>query len=117
MASPVVHFEIMGKDGEKLKDFYKNVFDWKIESDNPMNYGLVKPEGNGIGGGVGQAPEGKTPFATFYIEVENCNAHLKKIEEMGGKIVVPTKVIPNMVTYAMFEDPDGNLVGIVQSRQ
>ena len=54
MAAPVVHFEIMGKDGKKLQDFYSKLFEWEIDANNPMNYGLVKASGQGgIGGGVG----------------------------------------------------------------
>jgi predicted enzyme related to lactoylglutathione lyase len=117
MASPVVHFEIVGKDGESLKDFYKNVFAWEIDSDNPQNYGLVKaPESGGIGGGVGAASDGSPGHATFYIEVEDTDASLKKIEELGGKTVVPTTTIPDMVTFALFTDPEGNLVGLVKGR-
>jgi uncharacterized protein len=41
MGRPVVHFEIMGRDGEALKRFYGELFDWRIDSSNPMNYGLV----------------------------------------------------------------------------
>jgi len=41
MANPVVHFEVTGKDGKKLQDFYSGVFGWKINADNPMNYGIV----------------------------------------------------------------------------
>ena len=41
MGNPVVHFEVMGKDGEALKKFYGDLFGWTINSDNPMNYGVV----------------------------------------------------------------------------
>ncbi len=30
MANPVTWFEITGKDGKKLQDFYGGVFGWKI---------------------------------------------------------------------------------------
>jgi hypothetical protein len=50
MANPVVHFEIVGKDQEALKDVYRQTFDWEIDSNNPVNYGMVNT-GVGIGGG------------------------------------------------------------------
>ena len=28
MANPVVHFEVTGKDGKKLQDFYSSAFGW-----------------------------------------------------------------------------------------
>lgn len=55
MGQPVVHFEVIGKDGEKLKSYYSDLFGWEIDSSNPMNYGLIQrdgnttPEGNVIG--------------------------------------------------------------------
>jgi predicted enzyme related to lactoylglutathione lyase len=63
MGQPVVHFEVMGDDGDKLRSFYSDLFDWKINADNPMNYGIVDRDGNvngdgiGIGGGIGGSPE------------------------------------------------------------
>ena len=64
MGQPVVHFEIIGKDGDKLMSYYSDLFGWEFDSDNPMNYGVVHREANvnsdgvGIGGGVGAGPEG-----------------------------------------------------------
>ena len=39
MPNPVVHFGLIGKDGEALQKFYSDAFDWKIDANNPMNYG------------------------------------------------------------------------------
>jgi predicted enzyme related to lactoylglutathione lyase len=36
MGRPLVHFEVMGKDGEKLRSFYAELFDWAIDADNPL---------------------------------------------------------------------------------
>ena len=49
MGNPVVHFEVLGKDGEALQSFYSDLFDWKINADNPMNYGIVDTGGEGPG--------------------------------------------------------------------
>lgn len=115
MAAPVVHFEVLGKDGEKLQKFYGDLFDWKINTDNPMNYGLVEAAGEGsIGGGVGPSQEGQPGHVTFYVGVPDINATLAKAESMGGKTVVPETEIPDMVTFALFADPEGNVVGLVK---
>lgn len=115
MAAPVVHFEILGKNGDGLKKFYGTIFDWKINSDNPMNYGLVESAGEGsIAGGIGQVEEGQPNSASFYIGVADIKATLAEIEKAGGKTVVPETEIPNMVTFAMFADPEGNIVGLVK---
>ena len=38
MGQPVVHFEVIGKDGAKLQKYYADLFGWKISADNEMNY-------------------------------------------------------------------------------
>ena len=90
MGQPVVHFEIIGKDGEKLKSYYSDLFGWEFDSDNAMKYGIVAREGNvsaegiGIGGGVSGGPEGYEGHVTFYIEVPEVEAALTKAESLGG---------------------------------
>ena len=117
MSNPVVWFEILGKDGEKLKKFYGDTFDWEINSDNPMNYGIANTASEkGIHGGIGTG-EKDMAWATFYIEVKDIEAHLKLVNDNGGKTLLPRTVIPNMVTFAIFCDPEGNTVGLVESAE
>ena len=117
MGAPVVHFEVIGKDTAKLQKFYGDIFNWEIDANNPINYGIIKSQKEGsIGGGIGPSQDG-TSYATFYIEVDDPQTYLDKIEKMGGKTVVPTTTVPGMVTFAMFHDPEGNLVGLVKSEQ
>lgn len=115
MPNRVVHFEILGKDGRKLQEYYANLFGWKINADNPMNYGLVSPEGQGIGGGIGgtDGPSG----VTVYVAVADLQATLDKAVALGGKVITPVTEIPGMVTFAQFQDPEGNVIGIVKSAQ
>ncbi len=115
MAAPVVHFEILGKDAKKLQDFYGKLFDWEIDARNPMNYGLIKAAGPGsIGGGVGAAAKGSPGHVTLYVQVPDLAACLKKAEGLGGKTLVPPTEIPNAATFALFQDPEGNVIGIVK---
>ena len=114
MGDPVVHFEVIGEDAAKLQDFYAKVFSWTIHAENPMNYGLVHTEaGRGIDGGVGAGDPGRG--VTFYIEVADPQATLERIEDLGGKTVMPITELPGMVTMAQFVDPEGNRVGLVKS--
>ena len=116
MANPVVHFEVTGMDGKSLQDFYSGVFGWKINADNPMNYGIVDAgeTGGGIGGGI-SAGDGGTRQVTFYIAVDNPQAYLDTVESKGGKTVMPVTEIPGMVILAQFADPEGNVVGLVDA--
>ena len=112
MPNPVVHFEINAKDGKRLQEFYAQLFDWKIDANNPMNYGMVEASEGGIGGGIGQ---GDGPqYVTVYVQVNDLQAYLDKVERLGGKTLVPPTEIPNTVTFALFTDLEGNTVGLVK---
>ncbi len=113
MGQSVVHFEITGKDGKRLQSFYGNLFGWKIDANNVMNYGIVDTQSEGgIGGGIG--PSNGQSRVTFYIQVDDLQKYLDKVEAAGGKVIVPVTEIPDMVTFAQFADPEGNVIGLVK---
>lgn len=114
MADKVTHFEILGKDGKKLQKFYASLFDWKVDADNPMNYGMVSAEPGGIGGGIAQAQD-KKPRVTFYVEVANLEESLKKAKKLGGKTMMEPSEVPGGPRIAIFKDPEGNAIGLVQA--
>jgi uncharacterized protein len=121
MGQAVVHFEVVGKDGDRLRSYYTELFGWEINADNPMNYGIVQREGNtspegvGIGGGVGQGPEGYSGHVTFYIEVPDVEAALAKAESLGGSRVMGPEKIMDSVELGQFTDPEGHLIGVVKT--
>lgn len=114
MTNAVVHFEIIGKDGAKLQSFYRDLFGWPVNADNPMNYGLVGPADAGIGGGIGPGEDDQS-MVTFYIGVDDLQAALDKAAQLGGKTVMPVTEIPGMVIMAQFADPAGNVIGLVKN--
>jgi predicted enzyme related to lactoylglutathione lyase len=121
MGQPVVHFEIIGKDGEKLQSYYSDLFGWQIDADNPMNYGMVaregntNPEGVGIGGGIGRGPEGYEGHVMFYVEVPDVEAALAKAESLGGKRMMGPETLMDQIELGHFTDPEGHLVGVVRT--
>src|SRR3954471_25058777 len=119
MGQPVVHFEIIGKDGDKLKSYYSELFGWEIDSDNEMGYGVVQRDGNssdeggGIGGGVAGEPEGYDGHVTFYIEVPDVEAALAKAESLGGSRIMGPESVAEGLPIGLFTDPEGHVVGVV----
>jgi predicted enzyme related to lactoylglutathione lyase len=122
MGQPVVHFEIVGKDGPKLREYYAELFGWTFDTSAPMDYGTVdreanlSPEGIGIGGGVGTGPEGYDGHVTFYVAVPDVEAALARAESLGGTRVLGPEKIMDIVELGLFKDPEGHLVGVVKSR-
>lgn len=115
--NPIVHFEVNAGMGGKtaLQKFYRDSFGWQIQASGPMEYGLLPaPEdGRGIGGAVDESDRG--PEVLIYIEVEDIEAALAQAVGNGAALVQDVTVIPGMVTMALFRDPAGNLMGIIDS--
>lgn len=115
MTRPVVHFEIRGRDAKRLQEFYAELFGWKIDTNNPMGYGFVEhgvggpPEG--VGGGIAQSDR---PLVTVFVQVVDLHETLRKAELMGGKAVMQPMDVPGGPTIAQFEDPEGNVIGLVK---
>ena len=112
MGHPIVHFEFAAKDAKKLQAFYGELFQWKIDFDNSMDYWMIDTGEGGFDGGIMQTQGDITPYLTIYVKVENLQAYLDKAERLGGKTIVLPTPIPNIGSFAMFQDPEGNLVGL-----
>jgi predicted enzyme related to lactoylglutathione lyase len=117
MPHPVVHWELWSKDPARLADFYARVFGWQIQHHPEMNYRIVESGGEGgIGGGIMQPREGPWPGnMTFYIAVDDLAACCATLEQAGAKLIVERAEVPGMGAFALFEDPDGRVLGIWQS--
>jgi predicted enzyme related to lactoylglutathione lyase len=111
MSSPLIHFEVAGKDPAKLQSFFGDLFGWQINADNPMNYGMVNLSDQ-VGGGVGPTQEGQPGHAMFYIGVDDVEAALQKAESLGGSRIFGPMEVPDGPTIGHFADPEGNVVGL-----
>lgn len=129
MGAPITWFEVNTTDSKAARKFYAEIFGWKLQVLDDVGYVLVDTQAErGIGGGIGEA-RGPNQV-TFYIEVDDPQVYLDRIEKAGGKTVVPVTEIPaqgsppsprtrswrrgDMVTFAQFADPQGNVVGLLK---
>jgi predicted enzyme related to lactoylglutathione lyase len=84
----------------------------------PMNgggYTLIDTRGgSGINGGIGRSRTGE-PWSTFYVSAPDPQAVLDNVVALGGTVVMPVTDFGGAVTIAMFNDPDGLLVGVVKA--
>ena len=121
MGEPVVHFEVVGQDGAKLQRYYSDLFGWQVNADNPMSYGIVQrdgntaPDGTGIGGGIATGPDGYEGHVTFYVGVSDVEAALAKAESLGGTRVMGPDKVMDSIEIGQFRDPEGHLVGVVNT--
>ena len=116
MGNPVVWFEVMGKDGAKLRSFYGDLFGWSYDDVEGMDYGMVQGANGGempsIPGGIGTAPQGAPNYQTFYVGVDDVQGALDKAESLGGGKAVGPMELPMGVTIGIFTDPEGNMIGV-----
>jgi uncharacterized protein len=123
MGNPVVHFEIIGKDPERLRAYYGELFGWAFDTSAPVsdavseptNYGFVDPNttggGTGIPGGVGGGAAYDS-HVIFYVGVPDVEAALQKAEDLGGRRRMGPARAPSGLVVGHFTDPEGNLIGV-----
>lgn len=114
--NPVCYWEIASHDAEKSIDFLKKVFEWEVEFDERIGlYDIPAGSPNAFtGGGVFTLKKAKLPFLTIYIRVEDIEAKVKKIEELGGHIVIPVQEIPGGSHICLFNEPSGVTLAMIQ---
>ncbi len=123
VAQPVVHFEIIGKNPDKLRDYFGELFGWQFDTSSPVSeavskptdYGFVDrittPDGTGIPGGIGGGAR-YLGRAMFYVGVPNVEAALAEAERLGGKRQMGPERAPTGLVVGHFTDPEGNLIGV-----
>jgi predicted enzyme related to lactoylglutathione lyase len=115
MAKQICWFEVLAADATKAQRFYSELFDWKIDTNNPMKYGMIDTGSkSGVGGGIGTAQPNMYKGVTFYVEVDDLMGTLKRAEKLGGAIVLPPMDVPNGPSIALFRDPEGNTIGLAK---
>jgi len=117
----VIHFEISVDDPEKAKKFYQTVFGWKIEKWGPVEYWLIetgKKSEPGIDGALrkrSDVEELKNENTINTIGVPSIDDFMRKVEENGGKILMPKQAIPGIGYFTYCKDPEGNAFGIMEA--
>lgn len=124
MSCRVVHFEIPFDDAERAQGFYREAFEWNFDSMPDMGYTLVRtgPAGEDgmpaepgyIGGGM-LARQDPVRVPLVVIDVEDIDAMLEKIGQLGGSTVLARQPVGDMGWAAYFKDPEGNVMGLWQT--
>jgi uncharacterized protein len=122
MNHTIIHFEIPADDVEKMRDFYRSVFDWKFIPIPEMAYNIVQTvptdekgmlKEPGVNGGLYKRTEPRQGPIN-YISVESIDEYVDRAVRNGGKVIAPKTVVPNVGTIAWIADPEGNPVGMIQ---
>ncbi|MBL8745247.1 MAG: VOC family protein [Phycisphaerae bacterium] len=118
--APVVHFEIGCQNIEKARRFFGEVFGWEYAPNVvPNNAAMVGNLGPfaasptaGIGGHLNSLGHPPHQYVTVYIQVDDIEQALAKIERASGSTLIPKQEVPGMGWFAWFKDPEGNVLGL-----
>jgi predicted enzyme related to lactoylglutathione lyase len=116
----ISHFEIPANDPAKLGDFYTRLFGWKLQEVPGMGYWMVetkaKQEAPGINAGI-MKKQDASQRPVNYVSVESVDEFSKRIQQLGGRIVMPKQEVPGWGFVAQALDPEGNVFGLWQATQ
>lgn len=109
----IAHCEIPTTDLDRAKDFYSRVLGWEFK---PFGNGYLlfnNHKGTMVGlRKVDSVAQGET--TVFHVNIPEIDSILKKAKEHGGAVKRTRTVIPAMGWYALFNDLDGNTIGLYQ---
>ena len=111
MGNPVVHFEIRAADPDAARDFYGKLFGWEFPDGGIPGYTYVESGVPGaIPGGIGPT-QGGSDLVTVFVGVDDVDVALRQAERLGGTVVQPATKVPG-VTFGLFADTEGHIVGV-----
>lgn len=108
--------ELMTNDIEGAKAFYSTMFSWELEDLNmEMPYTMVRVNGQNSAGMMPMPPEaGKMPpMWGGYVTVDDVDASAKQAEELGGKILLEPRDIPEVGRFCVISDPQGATLSLI----
>jgi uncharacterized protein len=112
MGNPIVHFEIRSENPDAARAFYASMFGWSYPAGGLEGYTYID---SGVPGGTipgGMSPtQGGKPMVTVFAGVQDVQTALDRAVELGGSVVQPATEVPG-VTFGLFADPQGNVVGV-----
>lgn len=111
--------ELMTTDYAAAFDFYKDLFNWQIDQDMPMDdnmiYRIFRPEGGerSVGGIFTKPADMPGPSAwLYYINVPDLNAALETVKENGGQVLNGPMQVPGGAHIAQCTDPEGTFFAL-----
>lgn len=112
----IVHFEIPAEDMDRAKQFYEQLFDWKITKIPGYEdyFGVATTDESGTKGLDGGLMRRQNPQHTTmnYIGVPSVDEYMQKAENLGGKVVMGKHPVPGMGYFAVCLDTENNAFGI-----
>ena len=109
--------ELPSKDPDASVAFYSQIGGFtssKMEMPGMGTYHLLESDGQGRAG-IMKQPMPDAPHAWVpYVQVASADQTVERAKRLGATIFVPPTDIPNVGRFAVFADPQGAALGILQ---
>jgi predicted enzyme related to lactoylglutathione lyase len=115
MPNTLVWNELQTRDADAAKAFYATVFGWTNSTD-PSGYVVFANDGRMQAGMMQMdASWGEVPpnWSTYFM-VEDVEATVSKVTELGGNVLVPPTAAGEMGRFAVVQDPQGGVFTVMQ---
>ena len=110
----ITHIDIPVSDMARAQGFYSTLFGWEIaEPPGFEGYPMWRAPNQISGGGLAPRGEGFTQPRS-YVETDSIEQTLELVKANGGKVLMDKSPISDTSWWAIFEDPDGNHVGLYE---
>lgn len=110
--------ELMTSDPAAASAFYSQLFGWTIKEMGPEmgGYRVANVGESGIGGimAIPAEAQGMPPCWGVYVTVNNVDETLAQASALGGQVRMPPKDIPGVGRLAVFSDPQGAVINVIQ---
>lgn len=110
--SSIVHFELPAEDTARAKEFWSAFLGWKFQDwQGPVEYHMT--DGLEPGGGIYRSQDGERG-PIVYFGVEDIDAALARLQELGGTAETEKQPIPTIGWYVRCRDTEGNSFSLFQ---
>jgi uncharacterized protein len=113
--------DLSSTDAAASREFYANLFGWKLEIAEDPQYGgyATAKIGEQSAGGIGPKQEGdSSPTAwSLYIGTDDVDALARKVQDAGGAVIAPPFDVGDQGRMAVFQDPSGAFFSAWQAGQ
>ena len=101
---------------KRAGSFYSELFGWTAKPDSQNVYTEFQVGGKSIAGMMAMTPHhGDAPSHWMpYTMVDDCDATVRKVRELGGDVRVPPTDIEKVGRFAVFSDPAGATLAVIK---
>ena len=112
MTHPVVHAEIRSADPDATRQFFADLFGWKVASEGAFpGYTFIDTGGESATYVAISPRQSAEDEVLFFVAVQDVAETLAKAESLGGAIVQPVQHVPG-TSFGVFADAQGHRIGV-----